>query len=560
MPFCQGFDISLLTCYNPNMSIENQLLQEYLQNDLESQLEDYRLRLEESKIKHQEWSKNASTAVAKRDFKKEADAIDKILESGELTKQVYFKYLLSKLLGIPKTPYCKLYEELKPKPNKTFKENRKQIGGLELNQNEILGNQIDALGGQKVDLQFSPPDEIKRENKGGGEVNVNLNQFEAIIIKNIADFKIRLELMGIEFQHLIGKVERENLSKIPYHLISFELEGKYHGVLTNFGKASSIYFLNGESEVKVLQLAKLSKKNLKLKSKNSFQCTVEDLEISLEKLLTKNGIDIDNKLNLIIKYFKENSKLPSASDSNYLIASLGDLLNKFKVKKSTFKAELKTKIATDEVIVQDEKLASQRFQNIMDYSNYNNELPYYNDNNFLISSLGRLIRYSQLNQRNEVVPAHLRNSFFELIESFKNRSMLEKIQRFQNIIDYTYYNAKFPNKKDNNLFLKSLGKLLGHYKQNPTGYSYITENLRREFEDAIIYGEYIKDITYYNLADYLYFFKESPKLEANNLIVNSLARSFYRYKNMYYKQDKSKCTLPQELQEMLDLAIDSLPN
>jgi hypothetical protein len=240
--FCQAFDIRACLCYNNFMSIENQLLQEYLQGDLESQLVEYRIRLEESKVFHQNMSQNASKAVNKRDFGNEAKAIAQILESDELTKQVYFKYLLSKLLGIPKTPYSKLYEELKPKPINKVKEKRNQTGNVELNQNEILRNQIDELGGQKVDLQFSPPDEIKRESNGNGEANVNLNQFEQIIIKNIADFKVRLAEMGIDFQHLIGKIERENMSKIPYHLISFEIEGKCYGVLTNFGKASSIYF------------------------------------------------------------------------------------------------------------------------------------------------------------------------------------------------------------------------------------------------------------------------------------------------------------------------------
>lgn len=104
------------------MSLENQLIQEYLQDDLESQLEGYRIRLAESKIFHEKMSKNASTAVNKRDFKLEASAIGKILKSPEITKQIYFKFILNKLLGINRTPYKKLYLELKRKPSIDLKE------------------------------------------------------------------------------------------------------------------------------------------------------------------------------------------------------------------------------------------------------------------------------------------------------------------------------------------------------------------------------------------------------------------------------------------------------
>lgn len=120
--FCQEFDIRICLCYNVFMSLENQLIQEYLQDDLESQLEGYRIRLAESKIFHEKMSKNASTAVNKRDFKLEASAIGKILKSPEITKQIYFKFILNKLLGINRTPYKKLYLELKRKPSIDLKE------------------------------------------------------------------------------------------------------------------------------------------------------------------------------------------------------------------------------------------------------------------------------------------------------------------------------------------------------------------------------------------------------------------------------------------------------
>jgi hypothetical protein len=76
--FFVKIDNLLVLSYTQNMSIESQLMQEYLQNDLESQLIDYKLFLVRTKLKYENWSNEASTERNKKEFKREAEAIGKI--------------------------------------------------------------------------------------------------------------------------------------------------------------------------------------------------------------------------------------------------------------------------------------------------------------------------------------------------------------------------------------------------------------------------------------------------------------------------------------------------
>jgi hypothetical protein len=163
------------------------------------------------------------------------------------------------------------------------------------------------LGGRKTKYQFSPPDSrpANEDSNGNYEFSDSLNQLEQVIIIAIKEFIESLKQESIEFKHWIGALDTtkpknsEDLSRLNYHLITFDKNSTSFGVMTNFGKNSFIYFLRAETLKEIKTASQLTKNELSESDHQYAQISVNDLNTSLFTLL--NDADSIEWRNVIIE-------------------------------------------------------------------------------------------------------------------------------------------------------------------------------------------------------------------------------------------------------------------
>jgi superfamily II DNA or RNA helicase len=191
----------------------------------------------------------------------------------------------------------------------------------------------------------------------------------------------------------------------------------------------------------------------------------------------------NENLNEVINYIKENNKLPSSSDKNINIKSLGSwiirqkdiyknntqimkLNNEIKIKWEEFMKEYNQYFKTNE------ELWNENLNEVINYIKENNKIPSKHKNN-KIKSLGSWIVTQKQNYKNNKCIMKLNENirikwekFIEEYEEFFKTNEEIWNENLNEVINYIKENNKLPSSSDKNINIKSLGSWIIHQKKN----------------------------------------------------------------------------------------------
>lgn len=202
-----------------------------------------------------------------------------------------------------------------------------------------------------------------------------------------------------------------------------------------------------------------------------------------------------NNLNEVIKYTDANNKLPSGSDDNNLIKSLGNWTSKQKsdytkndslMKKQNFKKHWENFINSDKYkcyFTSNEENWNLKLNNVKEYIDKYNKLPSTKDKNKNIKILGAWISTQKETYNKNIAIMNnniIKQNWKEFINSEKYKeyflSQEEKWDiKLNEVIDYIDINKKKPSEYDINENVKSLGYWICDQQKN---YKLLINNMK----------------------------------------------------------------------------------
>ena len=283
------------------------------------------------------------------------------------------------------------------------------------------------------------------------------------------------------------------------------------------------------------------------------------------------------KLKNVKDYIKNNHKLPSNTDKNKDIKSLGMWVTRQKMNYATHiekcKEIMKNKdihalwtdfIQDDEYkkyLISNEEIWKEKLKNVKDYIKNNQKLPNKRDKDEDIKSLGSWLGTQKMNYATHIEKCKnimkenkdihtLWTDFIqdnEYIEYFRSNEEIWK-EKLKNVKDYIKNNHKLPSNTDKNKDIKSLGMWVTRQKMNYATHIEKCKEIMKNKDIHALWTDFIQDDKYKeyfvpneeiwkeklkNVKDYINENQQLPKNRDKNEDIKSLGEWVHTQKRNY---------------------------
>jgi len=343
--------------------------------------------------------------------------------------------------------------------------------------------------------------------------NKEINSLSVWIGTQKKNYKIRKEIM--KYDIIYNKFKEFLETYKEYFISNEEIWNNHYEKVINYIKENNKLPLekHKDKNIKLLggwlsnQKTNYRLKNRIMKNNTIYNKFKEFLETYKEYLLS-NEEKWYNYFEKLIKYIKENNKLPSSESKDKDVKILGSwFLNQKNNYKNHIKS-MKNEIIYNkfkeflekykEYFISNEEIWYNHLEQVIKYINDNNKLPSPTGKNKEINILGEWLTCQKMNyKKNEQIMKNyiIYNKFKDFLEKYKKYFLTNEevwTNNLKKIIKYIKENNKLPSSSSKDNKIQALGRWISTQKKNYKNKKYIMKN-------DIIYNKFKDFLETYNI-------------------------------------------------------------